>query len=136
MAEGATLAGCSRRLLAAGHDDLPGAHGLDDFKLGEHRNRGIDLRGIPRDEGDHRGGGEINGFAAEVLDDLQGLGALLIAGEDLDHDELLDHGILGIVLGAVDHIDEFIHLHDDLLESLGIAGDADGHTGEIRVAAL
>jgi hypothetical protein len=33
----------SRRLLAAGHDDLAGADGLDDLVLGEHRDGGIDL---------------------------------------------------------------------------------------------
>ena len=67
---------CSGRLFAAGHDDLAGADGFDDFELGEHADRCVDFGGVAGDEGDHGGGGEIDGFPAEMFDDLQGVGLL------------------------------------------------------------
>ena len=126
----------SGRLLAAGHDDLAGADRFDDLELREHRDGGIDLGGVSGNEGDHRCRGEIDGFSAEMLDDLERLGALFVAGEEFDEDQFLDHGVLGVVLGAMDDVDELADLHDDLAEAFRITGDADGHAGEIRIAAF
>ena len=36
------------------------------------------------------------------------LGALLIAGEEFDENHLFHHGILAVVLGAMDHVDELV----------------------------
>ena len=91
---------------------------------------------FPEIERDHRGGSEIDGFAAEVLDDLQRLGPLGVVGEELHHDQLFHDGVLAVVLGAMDHVDELADLHDDLRKPLRITGNADGHAGEIRVAAF
>jgi hypothetical protein len=40
------------------------------------------------------------------------------------------------VLEAMDHIDELGDLHDDLVEALRVAGNADGHAREVGVAAF
>lgn len=126
----------SSRLFAAGHDDLAGADGLDDVELREHRDGGVDLRAIAVDHDDHRGRCEVDGFAGEVFGDLQGHRAFLGRALDLDEHHFLGDRIGGGVLEAMDHIDELADLHDDLAEALRVAGDADGHAREVRVASF
>ena len=126
----------SRRLLAPGHDDLAGADGFDDLELREHRDRGVHFEAVAGDQDDHRDGGEIHGLAAEMLGDLECLGAVLRRALDLDQDHFLGHRVVRGVLEAVDDVDQLGDLLDDLVEALRVAADADGHAREVRVAAF
>lgn len=124
------------RLLAACHDDLAGADGLDDLVLGEHGDGGIDLRALTGDHHDHGSGREIDGLATEVLGDLERAGAVVRRAQNLDEHHFLGDGILAGMLEAMDYIDQFSDLLDDLLKAGGVAGDTDRHPGKGRVAAL
>lgn len=118
------------------HDDFPGADRLDDLELGEHGEGGVDLDSVAGDHDDHRNRGEIDGFPGEVFADLKSLGAVVRGALQLDHHQFLGNGIVAGVLEAVDDVDELADLLDDLVESGGIAGDADGHAREAAAAAL
>src|SRR5688572_15097728 len=62
-----------RWLLATCHHDLAGADGFNDLELGEHADRGVELRAVAVDHDDHRCRREVDGLAAEVFGDLEGL---------------------------------------------------------------
>ena len=79
---------------------------------------------------------EIHGLAVEVLDDLENLGAVPGRYVQFHQHHFLDDRILVRVLEAMDHVDELVALHDDLVQSLGMAADAHGHARVARVAAL
>jgi len=71
-----------------------------------------------------------------VADDLEDLGAVIGAGGDFDEDHFFDHGIAIGVFLAMDHVDEFVHLKDDLGEAFWVPADADGHAAEAGIAGL
>ncbi len=119
---------CLGGLLSPGHYDLTGPDGFDDFKLGEHREGGIDLGRLSVDHGDHGGRCEVDGFAAVVVDDLQGLGAFLFAGQEFDQKQFFDDGVRFGVLDAVKDIDQFGNLEDDLLKTCRVTADANRHS--------
>ena len=123
-------------LFPTSHHDLAGADGLDDLVLGEHGDGGVDFRAVAGDHDDHGSGREIDGLAAEMLGDLERAGAVFRGAEDLDEHHFLGDGIMAGVLEAMDYIDQFSDLLDDLLKAGGVAGDADRHPGKGRVAAL
>jgi len=115
-------------LFPTSHHYFARADGFDDVVLGKHADCGFDFWAIAGDHYDHRGRGEIDGFAVEVLDDLQCARAFFCAAEDLDEDELFGDGVVTGVLKAMNDIDELAYLHDDLLKPGGISGDADRHS--------
>ena len=72
-----------------------------------------------------------------MLDDLQGIGALLtVFHKKLDEQHLSHHGVGGGVFIAVNDVDEFTHLLDNLLQTFGGTLEADGHPAEVRIATL
>ena len=123
-------------LFAARHHDLARADGFDDFVLREHRDGGIDFRAIAGDHHDHRIRCEVHGFSAEVLGDLQRGGTAFIGAKNFDQDHFFRHRIIAGVLEAMNHVDQFSDLLDDLVESCGVTGNADGHARKGRVTAL
>ena len=74
--------GCSflSGVLTPGHDDLASSNGFDDIELREHANSGINLWGVSRDHSCHGGGGQIDSFPIEVLENR----ALAGVPSDLD----------------------------------------------------
>lgn len=124
------------RLQSAGHDDFTGADGFDDVEFAEQADSGVEFVGVTGDESDEAVFLEIDGLAIVVLDDLEDLGALGGTGSDLDEDKLLGHGITVGVFSAVDDVDEFTHLHDDLVQAFWVTTDSDGHAAEAWIAGL
>lgn len=124
------------RLFATRHHNLAGADGLNDFVLREHRNRGINFRAIASDHHYHRIRCEVHGFSAEMLSDLQCGGAAFIGAKNFDQDHFLGDRIVAGVFEAMNYIDQFSDLLDDLVKTRRVAGDADGHSRKGRIAAL
>ena len=79
---------------------------------------------------------KVHGLATVVADDLEDLGALLRAGGDFDQHHFFGNGVAVRVLGAVHHVDELVHLHDDLMQTFGMTADADRHATEAWIACL
>lgn len=123
-------------MASACHDDLAGADGLDDFALAEHDGDGVELAGGSGEHGDHGAWAHVDGFSCEVFDDLEGGIALVVASEDLHEKHLADHGIGGGVLETVNDVDELVDLFDDLVKTVGVARNIDGHSRESAGAAF
>ena len=71
-----------------------------------------------------------------MIDDLERLRAVLFRNKEFNEEEFFSDGIrLGMFM-AVNDIDEFGNLEDDLLKTRGVSTDADGHAGELSIASL
>lgn len=123
-------------LFATCHHDLAGAHCFDDFILRKHRDRRINFWAVTSDHHNHRIWCEVYGFSTEVLCDLQGARATFVGAKNFDQDHFLGDRVVAGVFEAMNHVDQFPDLLDDLIETRRVAGDADGHARKGRIAAL
>ena len=95
--------------------------------------RSTDTQNGAEDAQHHRLGAVVHDLRAEVLDDLQDLGALVELAGHLDQCDL---GLVGVVAGVVHgvhHVDQLGELFDDLLQGLGIARRGDRHAREVAL---
>lgn len=130
------VGGTLSRLFSSGHHNFTSSHSFDDFERVHHGDCGINFGAVALKHRDHGFGGEVEGFSSEVIDDLQGLRAFVGIEDKLDEEHLLDDGVLGAVLEAVNDIDELVHLFNDLLEPLRVPRDAERHARELAATTL
>lgn len=123
-------------LFAPRHHHFTGSHGFDDVELGKHRDRGVSFITLSRDHNNDAGRGEVDRFAIEVFTNLKNLRAIRGSAGDFDHQQFANHRVITGVFETMDHINQFVHLFDDLLESVRIAYNADGHARKASVATL
>lgn len=116
--------------VTSGHHYLTGPNGLNDLKLTKHHRDSIKLACGAREHCNHGGRTHIDGFSSEMLNDLKGGGALITVSENLHEEHFTDDGIGSGVLEAMDYIDELVDLLDDLVQSVGMTRDVDGHPGK------
>ena len=110
---------------AAGDVDFAvGAHDVDEF---------AELFGVAGDFDGEAFGAGIDHASAEDLGFLEDGGAALLRGADAQQHEFADDGgAFGEVVG-LQHVDQLVHLLDDLGALEGIDVDHDGHAGEFGV---
>ena len=75
----------------------------------------------------------IDHAAAEDLGFLQDRGAALLRGADAQQHQFADDGGRFGEVGGLQHVDQLVHLLDDLGALGGIHVDHDGHAGELGV---
>lgn len=123
-------------LFTTGHHYFTSADCFDDVELRKHSNGSIRFGAFARDHDDHAGRCQVDGFAIEVFADLQQLRAVLWSAGDLNHQQFPHHRVIAGVLVAVNDIDELVHLFDDLLKTIGVADDANGHARKASITTL
>src|SRR5260370_32944861 len=101
-----------------------GAHDVDEF---------AELFGVAGDFDGEAFDAGIDHASAEDLGFLQNGGATLLRGANAHQDELPDDGGASGAVVGLQHVDELVHLLDDLGALEGIDVDDDGHAGELGV---
>ena len=87
------------------------------------------------DHGDYRGSPKVHGLGAEMLQDLENLTPVVGIDEDFHQCQFSGNRFTFVMLEAVDDINQFIALLDDLLQTCRVPANAQGQAGKLRIAS-